>query len=55
MDWIKPGMAIDARKARPDVAIGHGLARVDVGAEIVAGDAGRGLDLQDELSRDTLG
>ena len=34
---------IDALKALPDVAVGHRLARVYVGAEIVAGDAVKAL------------
>lgn len=48
------GVAIDSGEASTDMPVGHDFAGVDVGPQIVARHAGRSLDLQDELSGDTL-
>ena len=42
-------MAIDAFKTLTDVAVDHDLARIDVGAQVVARDARRSFRQQDIL------
>lgn len=47
-------MAIDAGKAQRDVAVGHAFARVNVGAQIVARNAGGRFDPKDEFGGNPL-
>lgn len=48
------GVTINASETRADMPVGHYFARVDVGAQIVARDAGGRFDLQHIFGGDAL-